>query len=318
MSASPVLRHVIASIAPTSEPHRRAAMRQLRAAGPLFDRLGGALAAAQHAAPHARRRTLVIAAGDHGAGDPGVSLGADHPTIVAARAIDDGSAAVRNLARVASADVLLLACGCTESAHLPANAVVVGRHPSGDAQQAAALTVVEVTAALEAGVAVALSLVDAGTDVLALGAIGLGAEVAAAAITAALLGPDEVPVEERAVAVHACRLTEQAPLDALGLLAAFGGPETATLTGLILAAASMQIPIVLDGEATGVAALLATRLAPAAAGYLIAAQRGAGCLPAILASLRLESIFAGGVGHGEGAGAAMVLGLLDQVVPRGR
>jgi NaMN:DMB phosphoribosyltransferase len=70
----------------------------------------------------------------------------------------------------------------------------------------------------------------------------------------------------------------------------------------------------LDGEASGAAALVAARLAPAVTGYLIAAQHGQGCMPAIVAALGLEPVFAGEVGHGEGAGAAMVLGLLDQVL----
>ncbi|MEZ4363585.1 MAG: nicotinate-nucleotide--dimethylbenzimidazole phosphoribosyltransferase [Kofleriaceae bacterium] len=314
MTLSPVLRHVIEAIAPASEAHRRAALRLLAEAGPLFDRLGGQLAAAQHAAPHARRRTLVIAAGDHGAGDPGVALGADHPTVVAARAIHDGSAAVRHLARRARAEVLLVDCGCAESALLPPSTVALGRGPSGDARAAAALTPLEVTAALEAGVAVALSLLDGGTDVLALGHLGLGAEISAASVVGALLDPTLAPPHERSYAELARREAERAPLSPLDVLAAFGGPETAALAGLTLAAASLRVPVVLDGEATAVAALLAARLAPPVTGYLIASQRGDGCLPALLDALELPAVFSGGVGHGEGAAAAMVLGLIDQVI----
>jgi nicotinate-nucleotide--dimethylbenzimidazole phosphoribosyltransferase len=314
VTSSAVLRHVIASIIPASEAHRQQALRRLREVGPMFDRLGAALAAAQHRAPRATRRTLAIVAGDHGAGDPGIALGAHHPTAIAAQAIDNGDAALRQLARAAKAEILLLDCGCTEAAHLPASAVVIGRRPSGDARQGAALTIVEAQSALEAGIAIVVSLLDAGTDVLAVGAIGLGSEVAAATIVGAVLGPDQVIGEDRDLAVFGHRHAELERLDPLGVLSAFGGPETATLTGMILAAASMNLPVILDGEATGVAALLAARMAPATAGYLIAAQRGSGCMPAILEALRLESIFAGGVGHGEGAGAAMVLSLIDQVL----
>lgn len=342
-----VLRHVIESITSASAAHRTEAMRRLRGAGPMFDRLGGQLAAAQHGPPRAARRTLVIAAGDHGAADPGISMGDEHPTVIAARAIDDGAAAVRQLARAARAEVLLLDCGCAESARMPAGAVAVGRRPSGDARQAAALTLVEATAAVEAGIAVAVSLAggepgggsssgggagsggaggsssgggadsgNGGSDVLGLGVIGLGGELAAAAIAGALLGPARLPAtlpaEDRALAERAHQLGET--LSPLEVLAAFGGPETATLTGVLLAAASMNLPVVLDGEATGAAALIAARMAPAATGYLVASQHGQGCMPAIVAALGLEPIFAGGVGHGEGAGAAMVLGLLDQVL----
>jgi nicotinate-nucleotide--dimethylbenzimidazole phosphoribosyltransferase len=335
VGGSAVLRHVIESISPASEAHRGEAKRRLRERGPMFDRLGGQLAAAQHGPPRAAGRTLVIAAGDHGAGDPGVCLGDQHPTVIAARAIDDGDAAVRTLARAARASVLLLDCGCAGSAHMPAGAVAIGRRPSGDARQLAALTPVEVIAALEAGIAVAVSLLDGragdggdgppalGTDVLALGAIGLGSELATAALAGALLGPERSPAlsasldaDERAlVELGRTHAAGTGSLDPLAALAAFGGPETATLTGLILAAASMNLPIILDGSATGAAALIAARLAPAVTGYLIASQQGHGCMPAIVAAFGLESVFFGGVGYGEGAGSAMVLGLLDAIIP---
>jgi nicotinate-nucleotide--dimethylbenzimidazole phosphoribosyltransferase len=98
----------------------------------------------------------------------------------------------------------------------------------------------------------------------------------------------------------------------LELLAAFGGAETAVLAGLMLAAASMNVPVVLDGHATGAAAVVAQALAPAVTGYLIAAHAGAFTQPRILAQLGLVPIFGVGLGHGEGTGAAMVMPLIDQ------
>jgi nicotinate-nucleotide--dimethylbenzimidazole phosphoribosyltransferase len=81
----------------------------------------------------------------------------------------------------------------------------------------------------------------------------------------------------------------------------------------MLGAASMNIPVILDGYATGGAALAATSLAPAVSGYLIAAHRGHGSMPAILDELGLSPVFEIGLGHGEGTGAAMLLPLIDQV-----
>jgi nicotinate-nucleotide--dimethylbenzimidazole phosphoribosyltransferase len=81
----------------------------------------------------------------------------------------------------------------------------------------------------------------------------------------------------------------------------------------MLSAASMNIPIILDGEATGAAALAAASIVPAVTGYLIPAHRGQGAMPAILARLRLEPVFEIGLGHGEGTGAAMLVPLVDQV-----
>ena len=85
------------------------------------------------------------------------------------------------------------------------------------------------------------------------------------------------------------------------------------LAGLILGAASINVPVILDSYATGAAALIAARLAPAVTGYLIAAHRGSFTMSAILHHLGLSPIFEVGLGHGEGSGAAMVLPLVDQV-----
>jgi nicotinate-nucleotide--dimethylbenzimidazole phosphoribosyltransferase len=104
----------------------------------------------------------------------------------------------------------------------------------------------------------------------------------------------------------------------LELLAHFGGPETGVLAGLMLAAASMNVPVILDGYATGAAALVARAFAPAVTGYLVAAHRGSFTMPAILQQLGLTPVFEVGVGHGEGVGAAMVLPLLDQVAALAR
>ncbi|MGE0549024.1 MAG: nicotinate-nucleotide--dimethylbenzimidazole phosphoribosyltransferase [Kofleriaceae bacterium] len=127
---------------------------------------------------------------------------------------------------------------------------------------------------LEAGVAVVISLADHGLDVLALGAMGLATNA-----------PGDDP---RA-----------------------GG--TAVLAGMILGAASVQIPVVLDGLTTVEAALLATNLAPTVADYLLASHPGRAPQPQLLGRLGLEPIFGVALGHGDGSGAAMTLPLLDQL-----
>src|SRR5689334_9912699 len=109
MADPAVLRHVIDSITPASFAHAEGARLRVAAAGaPLLEQLAVRLGGAQHTArPRAARRTVVVCAGDHGVGDPGVSLGAAHPTAVAARAIADGSAALAQVARAGRASVVL-------------------------------------------------------------------------------------------------------------------------------------------------------------------------------------------------------------------
>jgi len=312
-----VLRHVIESIAPASAAHAEAARRSVAGAGaPLLERLAAALGGAQHAPrPRAARRTIVVCAGDHGAGDPGIALGAAHPTVIAAREIAGGTAALAHVARASGTPIVLIDAGVAEAAELPATAVALGRGPSRDLLREPAMTVVDAALGLEAGIALAVSLADAGLDVLAIGAIGVGADVASAALLGAATGAPPTGLGDpgaEAAGVRGAALAG-AGAGALERLAALGGPDTAVLAGLILGAASINVPVILDGYATGAAALAAVAFAPAAAGALIAAHAGSFTHPRILAHLGLAPLFEVGLGHGEGTGAAMVLPLADQV-----
>ena len=307
---SEVVRHVIESIGAASRASAEMARSKVAGVGaPLLERLAASLAGAQHTPrPRAANKTIVVVAGDHGAGDPGITLGDSHPTVIAAKAIADGSAALAGVARTSGAPIVLVDAGSREPSYMPPVAVGLGRGPGGPL--GAAMTPVDVTLSLEAGIALAVSLGE--SDVLAVGAIGLGSELAALALLAAAGASPDPAEPDAARAIEIGRtLIGTSGLDQLAYL---GGPDTGVLAGLILGAASTNTPVILDGQATGAAALVACRLAPAAAGYLIAAHRGTEAMPGILVQLGLEPIFEVGLGHGEGTGAAMVLPLLDQVV----
>ncbi len=315
MSDPRVLRHVIESITPASAADAEGARLTIAAAGmPVLERLAITVAGAQHSARvRAERRTIVVACGDHGVGDPGVALGAAHPTVVAANAIADGTAALAQVARASRAPIVIVDAGARESASMPRVAVQLGRGPSRNLLHEPAMTIIDAALGVEAGIALAISLSEGGLDVLAIGAIGVGADVSSLALLGAAIGAPPTGFADEVAELAGAKGAEMAGAGGLELLAAFGGPDTAVLAGLILAAASTNIPVVIDGYATGAAALIAAALAPDVKGYLVAAHAGTFTMPRILAHLGLAPVFEVGLGHGEGTGAAMVLPLLDQV-----
>jgi nicotinate-nucleotide--dimethylbenzimidazole phosphoribosyltransferase len=170
-----------------------------------------------------------------------------------------------------------------------------------------------------------VALAEEGADVLGTGDMGIGNTTAASAMVAALCdvapaevtgrgtGIDEaglrrkVQVIERALAVNRPDATD--PLD---VLAKVGGFEIGGLAGLVLGAASLRVPVVVDGHIAGAAALLATRLCPTARGYLIAAHRSveAGHTVA-LRELGAPPLLDLGMRLGEGTGAALAMLLLE-------
>ncbi len=311
-----VLAHILASISPASRAHAEGARLNVAAAGaPLLERLAIRLGGAQHTArPRAANKCLFVVAGDHGVGDPGVSLGADHPTVILARAITDGSAALAQIALQSRTPVFLIDAGAAERAHMPATAFAHSRGPSRNLLVEPAMTVVDAALGLENGIALAVATVDQHrTDLLAVGAIGVGAEVASAALLGAALGTPPTELRDGDAEAAGTLGAREHGSSGLERLARFGGPDTAVLAGILLAAASMNVPVLLDDYATGAAALVAVALAPAVVGYLIAAHTGTFTQPRILAHLGLSPVFGVGLGHGEGTGAAMVLPLAEQV-----
>jgi nicotinate-nucleotide--dimethylbenzimidazole phosphoribosyltransferase len=257
------------------------------------------------------RATVVVAAGDHGVADEGVSAYPQEVTGQMLANFDAGGAAVCVLARAAGADLRVVDCGVgTGTANLA---------------EGPAMSRAEALAQVEAGIALAAELVDGGTTVVALGEMGIGNSTAAAALTAALLGVEplrvcgrgtglddaglsrKIGVVERALEVNATRLD-----DAIGTLAALGGFEIAFLVGIALGAAANRAVVLLDGFITAAAALAAARLAGDARDSMIAAHLSPE--PGhrlVLEELRLVPLLDLGLRLGEGSGAALALPLLQ-------
>ncbi len=113
----------------------------------------------------------------------------------------------------------------------------------------------------------------------------------------------------RALALHAEALRDGDPRTALARL---GGFEIAGLVGVILEAARRPVAVVLDGFITGVAALVAARLDPAARDHLVAGHRSAEpAHAAVLDALGLAPLLDLEMRLGEGSGAVLALGLVD-------
>jgi nicotinate-nucleotide--dimethylbenzimidazole phosphoribosyltransferase len=93
--------------------------------------------------------------------------------------------------------------------------------------------------------------------------------------------------------------------------AALGGPEIVLLAGVTLGAARCRVPVVIDGLATSVSALLAVRAEPAVQAALVAGQRSRErAHQAVLTELGLEPLLDLRLRSGEGVGACLAAQLL--------
>jgi nicotinate-nucleotide--dimethylbenzimidazole phosphoribosyltransferase len=279
------------------------------------------------------RRAVVVAAGDHGVTRQGVSA---YPSAVTAQMVANfvaGGAAINVLADAAGASVIVVDVGVA----LPIPGVRRHRRRGGrlvrarvadgtaDMTQGPAMSRAHVCRAIGVGLGLVEELrSDGGLDVLGVGEMGIGNTTSASALVAALTGEpvervtgrgtgidEEARARKVAMIERALAVNRPDPGDPLGVLAAVGGLEIATLVGLILGAAAARIPVVLDGFITGAAALVGAALQPALPRRLIAAHRSAEPGHAIvLERLGLRPYLELDLRLGEGSGAALAIGLL--------
>jgi nicotinate-nucleotide--dimethylbenzimidazole phosphoribosyltransferase len=326
------LTAAVAAVEPLDEAARAAAEAELAAKTKPRGSLGRLEAlAAQVAAvrgsgrPGRLRAAIVVAAADHGVAAEGISA---YPREVTAQMVANyagGGAAVSVLARRCGARLLVVDAGVggeysaasVRRLGLGAGTANLARGPAmGEA---------EALRAILAGVELAQELAGEGIGVVALGEMGIGNTTAASALAAALLDVDpravtgpgtgldaagvvrKVEVVRRALSVNRPRLD-----DPLSTLAALGGFEIATLSGLAIAAAAKRLVVVLDGFISAAAALVAARLAPAVSRHLVAAHLSPE--PGhrlVLDELGLDPLLELGLRLGEGSGAALALPLID-------
>jgi len=134
--------------------------------------------------------------------------------------------------------------------------------------------------AMEFGRAQVRKKKQAGFDSIAFGEMGVGNTTSASAIASAVTGLSVRKVTGKGSGLsdedleHKCNVLEQALMkhrsrDPLDVLASFGGFEIAAIAGGIIEAASLSLPILLDGFITTAAALVSCALEPACKDYLI-------------------------------------------------
>lgn len=272
--------------------------------------------------PSAARKRILVFAADHGVCAEGVSAYFPEVTAQLCHAYCAGGGVVNVLARRAGAETVVVDVGVdADLSHLAGiRHAKVGRGTRNVLREDA-MTAAEALHAIRAGAAAVQQT--GAADVIAMGEVGIGNTTVAAALASVLTGApaertvgrgtgvgDEALARKRGIVeAAAARCGDGDPLEALRTV---GGHEFGALAGAMLAAAAQGSAVLLDGYATAVAALLAARLAPSLADYLVASHRSAEWGHAlVLDRLGLEPLIEWDLRLGEGSGAALVLPLLE-------
>ena len=273
--------------------------------------------------PRSDKAVLLVFAGDHGLTEEGVSQYPSAVTVAMVRTYLAGRASANAFALAGNAEIRVVDAGV--AAELPAHPNLIAakiRPGTANAAREPAMSMRQACDATAKGCALAMAEIESGSDIIALGEMGIG-NTASSALLVHRLAP--APLEEcigvgagqdhpgmmrkrAAIAKAAARSDASAPFD---VLSEFGGLEIAMMAGAVLGAASKRRPVVIDGFISSAAALVAIRLCPAARDYCVFAHRSAEKGHDIaLAALGATPLLDLGLRLGEGTGALLAVPLI--------
>ena len=276
--------------------------------------------------PSLEHKTVIVMAADHGVTREGVSA---YPSDVTAQMVLNfvrGGAAINVLAHQARARVTVVDIGVNADFE-PLPGLVRRKVMCGtrNMAQGPAMRREEAEQALQVGLDVLNEEAAHGLDLVATGDMGIGNTTPSSAIAAVLTGLpvarvvgrgtgiDDQGLERKIKVIEQALEVNQPDLDdALDILQKVGGLEIAGLAGVMIAAASRRIPIVVDGFISTASAMVAVGLAPGVRQYLISSHQSVEIgHQAMLKHLSLKPLLDLNLRLGEGTGSALAFHLVE-------
>lgn len=272
---------------------------------------------------HIDRKALVIMCADNGVVEEGVTQCGQEVTATVAENFLDEKSCVAIMCRRAGTKICPVDIGmAVDTPRVEKRKIAYG---TKNMAKEPAMTREQAVAAIEVGIAKAEELHAQGYEMLATGEMGIGNTTTSSAMTAVYLGLDVETVTGRGAGlsshglqrkIHAIKqaiaVNQPDPENPLDVLAKVGGLDIAGMCGLFLGGAAQQMPVIMDGFISQVAALTAMRLVPECADYILAShvseEPGANIL---LKALEKDAFLTCGMRLGEGSGAVALFPILD-------
>lgn len=332
-----LLEQTIASISGRNEDIRAQAKGRLDqlimphwALGKLMDLALDLAAMTETVKPCVERKRIVVMAADHGITAEGVSQFPSDVTVGMIAGFLNGVAGISVLSRQSGAEVSVVDMGVAgDLSAFPEGAVIDRKVAPGtdNFARGAAMTREQAVRAVENGISVAREL-GPQTDVFGTGDMGIGNTSPSSAIVACLCHLPVAEVTGRGTGLNDEQLRHKIAVlerglalnrpdsnDPIDVLTKVGGYEIAGIAGLILGAAALKKPVVVDGFISTAGALLAGRIAPKSRDYMIAAHRSVEVgQVAALADLGKDALLDLHFRLGEGTGAAVAMNLVEGAV----
>lgn len=280
--------------------------------------------------PTLKNKVIFTLASDHGVTEEGVS--AYHKEVTAQMVYNflKGGAGINVLAKHVGAKVVVVDIGVAEKIKIQKSKFKNFKdkkinYGTKNMSKGPAMTKDEAIKSIEMGIEIFENELKNGIDIVGTGEMGIGNTTSSSAITAVFTkkpikditgrgtGIDNKALENKIKVIEkSLAINNPDPLDPIDVLSKVGGFEIGGLAGIILAASSKKIPVVIDGFISATAALIAYHLEPKTKDYMIASHCSVeighrvilehiGLVPILDLNLRL----------GEGTGAALGINIAE-------
>ena len=239
-------------------------------------------------------RRLYLMCADNGVVAQNVTQTGSEVTARMADSFAAGKSSACRMAKVANCQVEAVDLGILNYPGNPGVRNCRIANGTADITQKPAMTKAELYRCIETGIGLVKCAKEDRVKLLVTGEMGIGNTTTSSAVASVLLGCDPLLVTGR------------------GAGSMLGGFDIAGMVGLYLGGALYQVPVLIDGVISAVAALLAVKICPASKKAMLATHvsaEPAGCM--ILDAIGLEPMITAGMRLGEGTGALCAIPMLD-------
>ncbi len=277
-------------------------------------------------------RAVLVFCADNGVVEEGISQSGQEVTAAVAQSMLRGQSSVCKMAKVVHTDIKVIDIGIngklkqvSEQDRYRNKKIAPG---TNNFLNEPAMSEQETLQAIHTGIKLVKEYKEKGYRILAMGEMGIGNTTTSSAVAAALLDCQVEDITGRGAGLSKEGLLRKREVIKRGLekyalkstepftvLSSVGGLDIAGLVGMCIGGAAYQIPIIMDGVISMVAALVAERMIPGVKEYLIPSHKSKEpAVEKIIGELGVSSIIDADMALGEGTGAVMMFALLDMAL----
>ncbi|MBQ6897192.1 MAG: nicotinate-nucleotide--dimethylbenzimidazole phosphoribosyltransferase [Oscillospiraceae bacterium] len=282
------------------------------------------IAAAQKSADvDISKKCVIVLCADNGVLAQNVAQSTHDVTTAIAKSLVRCTTSVSCMAAAAGADVFAVDMGMVDKVEGLADCRIADG--TRDMTQGPAMTREQAEKAIMTGIKLVADRKNEGYNLIATGEAGIGNTTTSSAVLAVLMDKPAADVTGRGSGLSdnglirkqnaittAIKTNKPDKNDIIDVLSKVGGFDIAGMTGIFLGGALYNIPVIMDGFISGVAALCAVRLCSNVKGYIIPSHitaEPAGMM--LMDELGFAPIIHGDMRLGEGTGAVALMPLLD-------